>query len=492
VIDLWSLVTRLGANFAAGAPSDPTALEAETSFGSIDPATFGRPACAQAAPPHAAAYADLVATGDKTEYWRRRDLRPAINGSAVPAFVANGLTTPGEGHLTQFDGLWGGLLAPERTRLLLGQWDHDWPSNHRPDYLDMLVDFFDQYLRNGDRRLRLGVVEYQDDTLAWHKADSWPPPGRRLALQLSGKALLPAGASPQASEQTYRSSPEDTGARCGAHEAVFASAPFAQDALIAGNFRLDVTLSSNNPGGNLVAVLLHGTGAGDCQSLATGAAESGGRVEMDLRHWAEHGKSRDFPVGVPTRVSVDSQPLVTRIRKGERLFVALGGGSTVLAPRALPEITVHTGPRLAGSVSLPVADEPGTPADEGLGRDGRCRDSAAPRSSFVRGSVDVTRRRLRVRGRSTDRVCGVASVRVALAREVAHGRCRFVTVRRRFSRARSCRRARFLHVRGAPTWTFAPKLRLTPGRYRLTARATDTAGNVESARAGRMLRFVVR
>jgi hypothetical protein len=356
----------------------------------------------------------------------------------------------------------------------------------------MLVDFFDQHLRSGPGRLRLGVVEYQDDAREWHTADSWPPPGQWLALQLSGTALLPQGTSPQASEQTYQSSPEDTGARCGAHQAAFASAPLAQDALIAGNFRLDVTLSSNNPGGNLVAVLLHGTGAGDCQSLATGAAEAGGRVQMDLRHWAEHGKGRDFPVGTPTRVTVDSEPLVTRIRKGERLFLALGGGSAILAPRALPQVTVHTGPGRAGSISLPVVREAGAAADEGLGRDGRCRDASAPRSSFVRRSLRVTGRRLRVRGRSTDRVCGVASVRVALAREVDRGRCRFLTARGRFAGAGSCRRARFLRARGARTWSFGPRVRLTPGRYRLVARAGDTAGNVERSGAGRMLRFVVR
>jgi hypothetical protein len=83
-------------------------------------------------------------------------------------------------------------------------------------------------------------------------------------------------------------------------------------------------------------------------------------------------------------------------------------------------------------------------------------------------------------------------VRVALAREVARGRCRFLTAQRRLARARSCRRVGFLRVRGARTWTFARRARLTPGRYRLIARASDTAGNVESARAGRMLRFVVR
>jgi predicted acyl esterase len=485
IVDLWSLLTRRGALFAGAGESNEPAVAAQVSLGSLDPAVLQRPECAMSTSADAAAFQQLAADGDKTEYWRERDLRAAIRDTPVPAFVASGLGSM-EGHITQFDGIWG-LFQPSRTRLLLGQWDHDWPSNHRADYLDQLVAFFDEHLRGGSRRLKLGEVEYQDDAQAWHTADSWPPRGRSLVLDLSGDALVPEGVAVQASHRSYRSSPEDTGLRCGGHQVVYASAPVAQDLLIAGNFRLHATLSSDQPGGNLVAVLLHGTGSGDCQSAATGAHASG-RLQLDLRHRLGQTSGQDMPVGEPTSVSADSEPLVTRVHRGERLFLAIGGGGVFLVPRALPTVTVHTGEGVTGSIALPVVDE-GPPSSAvkgarapGLDRRGRCRDTAPPRSAFVARSLRVRGGRLRVGGHSSDRVCGVASVRVALGRELAPRRCRFLTARGRFSRIRSCGRPLLLRVAGTRSWTFAPRARLRPGRYRLIAVARDAAGNTGRAR----------
>lgn len=489
IIDLWSLLTRNGAFYAAAAESNEGAVAAQSSLGSLDPAGLQRPGCLADTQAHAAAFQQLAADGDKTGYWRKRDLRAAIRDAPIPAFVANGLATVGEGHLTQFDGLWG-LLAPSRTRFLLGQWGHDWPSAYRSDYLDMIVTFFDQYLRDGPGRLKLGVVEYQDDAQAWHTADRWPPRGHSLALRLSDTALVPDAAPVQDAPRAYASSPEDTGLRCGGHEVEYASAPLAEDLLVAGNFRLDVTLSSGAAAGNLIAVLLHGTGTGACESVATGAVESG-RAQIDLRHTAQLGTGRDFPIDRPTRVTVDSMPLVTRIRKGQRLFLAIGGGSAVLVARGLPAVTVR-----AGSLVLPVVDEhdqpqhAAAPASVGLGADGSCRDDAAPRSVFVAASMRIRGGRLGVRGRSTDRVCGVASVRVALARQAGRGRCRFLTASGRLGRPRSCGRPVLLPVTGTGIWRFAPAGRLPAGRYRLLARATDTAGHVE--RTSRAMRFRIR
>jgi hypothetical protein len=60
-------------------------------------------------------------------------------------------------------------------------------------------------------------------------------------------------------------------------------------------------------------------------------------------------------VGTPTAVSIRSHPFASRIRAGERLILAIGGGARELFPDArMPVLTVSTGPGLAGALHLPV------------------------------------------------------------------------------------------------------------------------------------------
>ena len=126
----------------------------------------------------------------------------------------------------------------------------------------------------------------------------------------------------------------------------------------------------------------------------------------------------------------------------------------------------------------------GTPPPTGE----RCRDTTRPRSRFT--SARVTRRGFVLRGRSTDVGCtgptaqlsragGVATVSVSLARTTRDGRCRFLRLNGRFTRARSCKRTTYLPTRGGSTWRLSRRMRLPRGRYKSWARAVDLAGNVE-------------
>ena len=75
-----------------------------------------------------------------------------------------------------------------------------------------------------------------------------------------------------------------------------------------------------------------------------------GRALMDLRHYRTPGRSEDFPVGEPTRVRFRSHPFAARLREGERIVVAIGGGSSELEPDPRhPAITLS-----GGSIDLPV------------------------------------------------------------------------------------------------------------------------------------------
>ena len=112
----------------------------------------------------------------------------------------------------------------------------------------------------------------------------------------------------------------------------------------------------------------------------------------------------------------------------------------------------------------------------------------------------MSRRRVKLSGRSIDRVCDtghkssafrgkVARVDVFVAR---HGgkRCRFLTAKGRLGKARSCSRIVRLraHTRlignatNKTAWTFSRKVRLPRGRYVVGVRGTDSFGHRELKR----------
>lgn len=362
IIDMWSVLTRRGAPIHIGvaAPASVNLLYSQNT--SENQRVPGHAACPQTVPDEAT-HAELLVSGDRNEYWEERDLRDEIQGTRVPVFATNGMKpftplnggdTDAEGHMLQFEGLWQ-LLRPDRSRLMLGQWRHDTPVDYRSDFLDLVVDWFDHYLRGAPKRTQTGIVEYQDSSGAWHTSHRWPPRARQQALEFSAGAL---GANPpRSSTTTFQSADIDPGYRCGPHQALYVSPPLREDVSIAGNFTLDTTLTSTLPGGNLVVNLLQSPASGEtCEELTAGIQQVG-RVQLDLRHWKTPGASQPFPVGQQTRVTVPSEPFAELIPAGHRLVLALGGGSLNLAPDPLkPLLTVTTGPDLASSVKLPVVE----------------------------------------------------------------------------------------------------------------------------------------
>jgi predicted acyl esterase len=289
--------------------------------------------------------------------------------------MTNGLTFFDEGHELQFERLWH-LLRPDRTRFVLGQWGH---GGTREGFNVLAVEWFDHYLRGGPD-VDTGVVEYQSESHAWHTTSRWPPASRKSKLYLSGDQLVSSRERVERSARTFLSADADTaldladvllespsggpsaplvgnvGPACGPHQVLYVSPPLAEDVLVAGNFRADLSLTNTLPGGNLVATLYHTPGDASCADLLD-RAEDAGRVQLDLRHWAEPGASRPFPVGRRVRVAADSLPLATEIPAGSRLVLAVGAGSAEIEPDPLkPAITISTGSGVPGSLTLPVVE----------------------------------------------------------------------------------------------------------------------------------------
>ena len=348
VIDVWSLLTRQGAPIAVG-PVASTVFGAATSFVDPEPAVLDHARCPDYAQ-HLREGADLVTTGDRTPYYQQRDLRSLLVDSPVPVLLANGLRYVDEGHTLQFEDLWA-LLREDRTRFMLGQWGH---GGTRDDFTQLAVGWFDHYLRGGPQVTAPGVVEYEDDTGGWHTTGSWPPPAESATLYLSGEELTAASGEVRPSQRSFESVDLADGVGCGPHQLRYVSPPLAQEIRVAGNFTADLAVSSDLAGGNLVATLYHTSGQGSCAELVSGAVDSG-RIQLDLTHWKQPGASRPFPTGAPTKVTAESLPLASVIPAGDRLVLVIGAASAEILPDPLkPRITITTGDRLPGSLTLPV------------------------------------------------------------------------------------------------------------------------------------------
>jgi predicted acyl esterase len=347
VIDLWSLLTRRGAAIHEG-PGVPMAWWALTSGSSIPPSP-DHANCNAEHEENVEAGRELISTGDRSAYFEARDMRPHIQGSAIPALVSNGMTYIDEGHTLQYEGLWD-LLRPNRTHLVLGQWGHG-GQDSKPDWQQQVLGWFGHYLRGEPHTVPTGVVEYQDTSGDWHQADRWPPPSTGATVYLSGDGALSTDPPAETAPQTFPAVDGlDAAWWCGPQQALYASPPLAEDVLVAGNAQWELDVTSTEPGGNLVGVLMHNPD-GSCGGRTNDLADVS-RAMLDLRHWTTLGHGQDFPVGEPTRVSVPAMPAAARIAKGERLVLGVSGGAVELEPDPHhPTLTV-TG----GSVRLPVVE----------------------------------------------------------------------------------------------------------------------------------------
>jgi predicted acyl esterase len=361
VTDLWSLLLRRGAPLTGGLGTGfPVAFTAVA--GHTPPYGFQ-----QACPEMLQSYRDnaqATVDGDRTPYYQARDLRERLRDTPVPIMTTIGIISGiNDGHILQLDEMWE-RLRPDRTRFVLGQWSHETPASHKEGWHEQVIAWYDHYLRDGPQRVPAGVVEYQDDSDAWHTTDRWPPANRVQTVHLSGSEVVPDGEQVEEVDASFQSSDNDPGLKtdepdesvrlynstCGPHQVLFTSRPLAEDAVIAGYVDVDLDLSSTLPGGNLSLFLWRTTGDGSCPDQT---ATWFGRALMDLRHWETSGRSKDFPVLTPTRVSYRSHPLAAKMRKGERIVVAIGGGSSELEPDARhPRITV-----MGGSLRLPIPTE---------------------------------------------------------------------------------------------------------------------------------------
>jgi putative CocE/NonD family hydrolase len=289
----------------------------------------------------------FVSRDEPTGFFAERNLRPDVvanyDGSV---FWVHGLrdfrVDPAQGYemvqMLEAKGL------PVKT--LLGQWDHGWPDatayhpgdQHvyaRWDWAEILLHWFDYWLK-GDHSVDLGPrVQVQDSLKGWRSEDEWPPadvkparffldPNGGLSRNgTGGSADLVVGPNPDDDSTQYLVDLVQhvqlpvLAAPCPTCPA-FETAPFAQEERIAGRPTLHVIANPSGPGGHIAAFLYE---------VKDGVATRIGRGQIDLR-LADGGETAKPVVpDTPLVAKLQFEPMDAVLPAGSTLRLVLTQGS---------------------------------------------------------------------------------------------------------------------------------------------------------------------
>jgi putative CocE/NonD family hydrolase len=287
-----------------------------------------------------AATYESYATGeyDSFGYWRRRNMDANIlrryRGSV---FLVQGMEdwNVDPGHQFPF------ISRLDRSgvyvKYLLGQWDHAYPDGNdvgeRKDFADILLAWWERWLK-GRRAVELGPrVEVQDSDLRWRTESTGPPrDARREAFYLSANdeltaaprkgratALLGPGTRNRyfflnSNTQVYNDTPID-------HFCVDCAAftyNAREDLRVVGVPQLRLRVTPSGPGGFVSAYLFRIDPDGAWHKLGWGAT--------DLRFPQGGHKARTVAPGEEIDVRMPLQPLDAVAHAGDKLMLLLDQG----------------------------------------------------------------------------------------------------------------------------------------------------------------------
>ena len=223
---------------------------------------------------------------------------------------------------------------------MLGQWDHTFPdggheAGPRGDYADILLEWWDCWLK-GDGSADLGAkVEVQDSDLRWRTETAWPPADtRREKLYLSADDTLTS--APGKGEGTavlgpgtrnryfyvitdnmfvYNDAPIDH--YC-ADCAMFTSTIKGDDLRLVGIPELQLRVTPTGPGGFVAAYAIRVDKDGAWHLLGWGAS--------DLRFPDEKGGPEEVVPGEEMKLQLPLQPLDAVLHDGDQLVLILDQG----------------------------------------------------------------------------------------------------------------------------------------------------------------------
>lgn len=278
-------------------------------------------------------------------FWAARRLIDQFPDITTSVFITHGFQDHwGSGHQQQENAVWN-VLPNAPKRMLEGQYGHMFPNfapeeMRIPDWNERLLGWLDYWLKGiGDAPPRVGIMDYQDNTGAWHESNAWPPrEAREEVLYLSAGSASPG---PGTGGASFRSTTTPTGTFYSFPEAVvcpapgedvpgptgllFTTEPASSDLFLAGNPMAYLTITSDLPGG-LVAVHLYDVGSTDCSSLDMRRLGAG---VADLRFHEGNFQGRNFPTDTPSPVRIDITNFAEIIPAGHRLGVVVSRGDPI-------------------------------------------------------------------------------------------------------------------------------------------------------------------
>lgn len=294
----------------------------------------------------ASAFAATTGAQDPTGFWAERNTRPGVlaayNGSV---FVVQGLQDWNVDPSHAYP--WVGELEAKGlvVKHLLGQWEHKWPDRvfadedlaaARMDFAEILLHWFDRWLKE-DATQDLGPrVQVQDSSGAWRDESAWPPTdGAPVEFWLSADGKLGREpATPTGSALVAFGDPHDDGVEgrvCPACP-TFTTDPFDATFRFAGIPHVHVTVTPSAPTQELTAMLY----------LVEGSARAlVGRGIMDVAYADASDTSRPAIPGRPTLMRMVLEPLDVVVPAGASLqleFHEMGFGDHEMRADPLPNL----------------------------------------------------------------------------------------------------------------------------------------------------------
>lgn len=209
-------------------------------------------------------------TGDYTERWADRDMRPGIpeQRSDISVLFIHG-HQDWNVKPDHFTDVWNSY--PSDVKLaMLGQWHHDYPDNnrwdpdthgHREDWYWLLHRWFDHFLMDIDTGLAQEIatcpVQTQGSDAVWRCMESFPQDADELTLYPAGTELAPELGSGSATYIEPGSGPATTtGDDPGGPTMLTYRHTFEEDTRVVGIPNITLTASTTSPyNAHLIAVL---------------------------------------------------------------------------------------------------------------------------------------------------------------------------------------------------------------------------------------------
>jgi X-Pro dipeptidyl-peptidase len=279
-------------------------------------------------------WSSKTGTEDPFGYWRARDyldqIRANYRGSVL---VSEGLQDTNVNATQPFPLVTELAQRGNYVEELIGQWPHAYPDELAPpegrsDWANILLNWFDYWLK-GDHALSLGPkIEIEDDHGAWRTSSAWPPVVPATRLWLTAGRRLATSASAQTATVTVAPDPvhlQDPTGDVNLPEETLAPiclqpvcAAFAMPAVsanyrITGFPRVRLTVTPTGPAGG-VTVFLYDVGK-QWRRVGWG--------QVDLR-FPDGGRTRHaVQAGVPMTLAFRLQALDTVIAAGHHLVMVV-------------------------------------------------------------------------------------------------------------------------------------------------------------------------